>query len=359
MSTTMTSRQRVENFFNRKPTDSRPCFSGMGMVTKQAVDKTGIRFAQIHVSAKNMAKTAIATAEMYGFDSVVVPYDMCTVAEALGRGISIYEESEDILYPTIPNKWNDIDQIEIPTDYLQQGRLPLVDDAIKIMKKQVGDRIAVGGWVLGPFTLAGQIYELDLLLKGLKKNKEKIDDLLTRLTDLTIEMARHYQKLGCDYITVREMGTGTDLLSPRMWKTLIKPNLERVMAALDSPKILHICGSTDMIFEMMNDCGADALSVDQKNTLAASKEICGDATLLLGNFDPYNTLCQCETKEVAPIINQCLIDGADAVWPGCDIWPDVKEGNIEAFVETASSLVAADMRNVNKETETEPARSEA
>lgn len=326
--------ERVRRFFRRAPLDAMPCFSGMGMITKQAVEQTGVRFAQIHSSAEHMANAAISSAEIYGFDAVVVPYDMCALAEAMGRGISLYEDSSDILYPTIPNKWSNIEDIEIPADYLARGRMPVIDAAIKLLKERVGEKLAIGGWVLGPFTLAGQIYELDLLLKGLKKNQEQVEALLSRLTDLTIDLARHYQKLGVDYLTVREMGSGTDLLSPRMWKTLIQPNLQRLMAAIASPKILHICGSTDMIVEMMLECGADAISVDQKNTLATSRQKLHNTTLLLGNFDPYNTLCKAETVTVAPTIKKCIDDGADAVWPGCDLWPDVIPENVHAYVST-------------------------
>lgn len=334
---TLTAAQRVHRFFRRESVDRLPCFSGMGMITKQAVDKIGVRFPQIHTSPEAMAQAALTSATEYGFDSVVVPYDMCTVAEALGRGVSLYEETDAILYPTIPNKWQRLDEVEIPADYLQRGRLPVVDEALRLLREKSGGRLAIGGWVLGPFTLAGQIVELDLLLKGLKKEKEKIDALLTRLTDLTIEIARHYQALGVDYLTVREMGSGTDLISPRMWKTLIQPNLRRLFAALDSPKILHICGSTDMIIEMMNECGADALSVDQKNTVTLSREKLGDSTLLLGNFDPYKTLCQMESGEVPAVMQKCLDNGVDAVWPGCDLWPDVIEENIRAYVAAVKS----------------------
>jgi [methyl-Co(III) methanol-specific corrinoid protein]:coenzyme M methyltransferase len=27
--------------------------------------------------------------------------------------------------------------------------------------------------------------------------------------------------------------------------------------------------------------------------------------------------------------------GVDAVWPGCDLWPDIKEENMRAIVKTA------------------------
>jgi [methyl-Co(III) methanol-specific corrinoid protein]:coenzyme M methyltransferase len=329
----MTPKERITRFFNKEPVDMMPCFSGMGMVTVQAIDKMRIRFPQVHTSAENMARSAMTSAEIYGFDSVVIPYDMCTVPEALGRGISLYEDSEEILYPTVPSKWPTLEDVEIPQDYLSRGRMPLVDDAFGILKSQSDGKFAVGGWVLGPFTMAGQLIELDILLKGTKKFKEQVEDFLDNMTDLVTKVARHYQTLGVDYMNIREMGTGTDLLSPRMWKNLVQPNLQRVFDALASPKILHICGSTDMIIEMMNDCGADALSVDQKNNVADSRKKLGDSVLLLGNFDPFQTLVQMETDQVERVIKKCIESGVDAVWPGCDLWPAVKKENVEAYVQ--------------------------
>ena len=329
----MTPKERIRKFFKKQAVDVMPCFSGMGMVTVQAIDQMGIRFPQVHTSAENMARSAMTSAEIYGFDSVVIPYDMCTVPEALGRGISLYEDSEEILYPTVPSKWPTLEDVEIPEDFLSRGRMPLVDEAFGILKSQSDGKFAIGGWVLGPFTMAGQLIELDILLKGTKKFKEQVEDFLDKMTDLVTKVARHYQTLGVDYMNIREMGTGTDLLSPRMWKNLVQPNLQRVFDALSSPKILHICGSTDMIIEMMNDCGADALSVDQKNNVADSRKKLGDSVLLLGNFDPFQTLVQMETDQVEPVIKKCIESGVDAVWPGCDLWPAVKKENVKAYVQ--------------------------
>jgi [methyl-Co(III) methanol-specific corrinoid protein]:coenzyme M methyltransferase len=328
----MQGKERILRFFHREPVDVMPCFSGMGMVTVQAIDQMGIRFAQIHSSAEYMARSAITNAEIFGFDAVIIPYDMCTVPEALGRGVSLYEDSEEVLYPTVPSKWGTLDEVNIPTEYLSMGRMPIVDEAFGILKDRADGKYALGGWVLGPFTMAGQLLELDVLMKGTAKDRDRVTAFLSKMTDLVIQVALHYQSLGADYMNIREMGTGTDLLSPRMWKALIQPNLQRVFAALKSPKVLHICGATDMIVEMMNDCGADALSVDQKNNLAESRKKLGDDVLILGNFNPYGTLVQMDSSQVEPVIKKCIEEGADAVWPGCDLWPEVKRPNVEAYV---------------------------
>jgi [methyl-Co(III) methanol-specific corrinoid protein]:coenzyme M methyltransferase len=330
----LTGKERVVKLFKKEPIDRMPCFSGQGAVTVQAIEKMGTQFAKVHNDAALMAGAALTSARMWGLDAVVVPFDMATVAEAMGRGVSLYDNLEGIIYPTVPNKWKDLDEIDIPGDFMSKGRMPVVDKAFEILKKDAPD-LAIGAWVLGPFTLAGQIMELDILLKGLKKKAEQIEAFLGQVTQVTINLCKHYESLGIDFITVREMGSGTDLLSPRMWKTLIQPNLTKVFDAISIPSVNHICGSTDMIIEMMHECGADAISVDQKNDIAETRKKLGNDILLFGNFDPYGTLTtQEDTSAVAEVIKKCIDNGVDSVWPGCDIWPDVRKENMETFVQT-------------------------
>jgi [methyl-Co(III) methanol/glycine betaine-specific corrinoid protein]:coenzyme M methyltransferase len=333
---TMTPKERVKKFFKREPVDMMPVFSGMGMVTVQAINKMGIRFAAVHGSADYLARSATISSDIFGFDSVIVPYDMCTIPEAMGRGCSTYADAEGILYPTVPTKWENLDAGDVDPDWVAKARMPVVEDALKSLVSE--GKYAVGGWVLGPFTLGGQVIELDLLLKGIKKEADKVHAFMEKMTRVVIDVAKRYQALGVDYMTIREMGSGTDLLSPRMWKQLIQPYLQQIFSALESPKILHICGGTDLIVELMNDCGADALSFDQKNNLAETRKKIGNDMILLGNFDPYGTLCQKEASEVPEVIKGCIDAGVDAVWPGCDIWPEVKAENVEAWVRTAREL---------------------
>ena len=332
--TELTGKERVMKMFNKEPIDRMPCFSGQGTVTVQAIEEMETQFAKIHKDPDLMAGAALTSARMWGLDGLSIPFDMAAVAEAMGRGVSLYDAADGIIYPTVPNKWKDLDEIDIPSNYMSQGRMPVIDKAFEILKKDAPD-LAIGAWVLGPFTLGGQIMELDILLKGLKKKKDQIEEFLGQVTQHTIDMCKHYESLGVDFITVREMGSGTDLLSPRMWKTLIQPNLTKVFDAISIPCVNHICGSTDMIIEMMHECGADAISVDQKNDLVETRNKLGNDILIFGNFDPYGTLTTMEdTSAVADVIKKCIDNGVDSVWPGCDIWPDVRKENMEIYIQT-------------------------
>jgi [methyl-Co(III) methanol-specific corrinoid protein]:coenzyme M methyltransferase len=322
--------------FRKEPVDTMPFFSGMGMVVMPAIKQLGYRFAQVHTDANRLAQSAILSSKMFGFDSVVVPYDMTCESEALGNAISLYDNSEDILYPTIPEKrWKDMNEVEIPSNIMELGRMPMIVEAIKIVKRDAPE-YPIGAWQLGPFTMAGQLLELDILLKGIFKEKAKVEATLDKIADMIITVGQAQQAAGADYITLREMGTGTDLISPRTWKTMIQPRMRRILDAWKSPKVLHICGATDLIIEMMADCGADAISVDIKNNLVESRKKLGDNALILGNFDVFALPCKAETTvdQAVAAIKKNIDGGVDAVWPGCDLWPDIKEENMRAIVQT-------------------------
>jgi [methyl-Co(III) methanol-specific corrinoid protein]:coenzyme M methyltransferase len=336
----MNSRERVLKMFAGEAVDRPPCFSGMGNVTTEGLRALNQKFAAAHLDAKMMAAAAASTYKLFGFECGVAPFDLCIEAEALGCEINVYAHSEDLLYPTIKKKLihNEAEmEIAIPADLRSRGRVPLMLDVIKIMKKDIGANAAVGSYVLGPFTLAGQVMELNDLLKLSFKKPDKIGKLLDQLAGVIIQVAGEYQKAGVDYITVREMGATSDVLSPRVFKTLILPYLQKIFQTITVPSAIHICGKTNDIVPFMAESGAKAISVDQKNDVAETRKKLGPKALVFGNYDPYNVLVAGTPDLVRTTIKKCLDDGVSAVWPGCDIWPTVPPDNFKAMMETMNN----------------------
>ena len=334
--TTLTARERVLKLFAGEEIDRPPCFSGMGNVTTEGLKALGHKFAAIHLDAKMMAASAASTYKLFGFESAVAPFDLCIEAEAMGCEINVYAHSEDLLYPTIKKKLihNEAEmEITVPSNLTERGRVHLMKEAIKLIKKDIGGEAAVGTYVLGPFTLAGQIMELNDLLKLSFKKPEKVGKLLDQLSDVIIQVAGEYETAGVDYLTVREMGATSDVLSPRVFKSLILPYLKKIFEKLTVPSVLHICGKTNDIVPFMAESGAKAISVDQKNDVAETRKKLGPRALVFGNYDPYNVLVAGTPDLVRQTIRKCMDDGVSAVWPGCDIWPTVPPENFKAMVD--------------------------
>ncbi len=333
---TNSPRERVLKLFGGEKIDRPPCFSGMGNVTTEGLKKLGYRFAALHSNAKMMSDAAASTYRLFGFECSVVPFDLCVEAEALGCEINVYDHLEDILYPTIKKKLiNNEDEMDIviPADLTSRGRIPLIKEAIGLLKAEIGNEVVVGSYLLGPFTLAGQIMELNDLLKLSFKKPDKVGRLLDILADVIIIVLKEYESAGADYITIREMGATSDVLSPRVFRTLILPYLEKIFAEFKVINVLHICGKTNDIAVFMLESGARAISVDQKNDVAETRQKIGSDALLFGNFDPYNILVTGTVDKVRETVKRCIDDGVSAVWPGCDIWPTVPRENILAMMD--------------------------
>ncbi|MCL4490979.1 MAG: methyltransferase [Nitrospirae bacterium] len=332
----MNSRERVLKLFKGEQVDRVPCFSGMGNVTEEGIKKLEYKFAAIHLDAEMMAKTAASTYKLFGFECGVVPVDLCVEAEAMGCVINVYPHAEGILYPTIKEKLihneNEMD-IAIPPDLAARGRVPLLKEAIKLLKEDIGNEVAVGSYVLGPFTLAGQIMELNDLLKLSFKKADKVAKLLDVMADAIIIVAKEYESAGVDFITVREMGATSDVLSPRVFKNLILPPLQKIIKELKAYSVLHICGKTNDIVTFMMEAKPTAISVEQKNDVVETRKKLGNDALIFGNYDPYNVLVSGTEDLVRSTIRKCIDDGVSAIWPGCDIWPTVPPQNMTAMMD--------------------------
>ena len=189
----MTPKERVMNLLKKEPIDTMPFFSGMGMVVMPGIKKAnGYNFPTIHTDAERMAMSAIWSARLMGFDCAVIPYDMTMESEAVGNTISLYENSEDILYPTIPTKiWSSMEEVVIPDNILEKGRLPIIPKAIEVIKKEAPE-LPIGCWQLGPFTQAGPDAGAGPDPEGRvqAKSEQVAEETLDKLTDMIIKMGK-------------------------------------------------------------------------------------------------------------------------------------------------------------------------
>jgi len=341
----MTAKERVLKLLAGEQVDRIACYSGMGNVTVSGLQEYGYKFPLVHSDATQMANCAASSYRLFGYECAVVPFDMCVEAEALGCKMNAYENVDQLLYPTIKEKTvhapEDMAKVTVPANLAEQGRLPIVTESLRLLKADVGDEVAIGAWVLGPFTLAGQIMDLNDLFKLAFKSPAQVNTMLDTLADMLISVVDMYKKAGADYICVREMGATSDILSPRSFKKVIYPHLKKIFDHIEHPNILHICGSTNKVIKDMHECGADAISVEIKNDLAQTRADIGWEPLVFGNIDAYNVLVNGTPEIVKTAVLECIEGGVDAVWPSCDIWPDAPLANLKAMVETVQEYGAA------------------
>lgn len=335
----MTHRKKVlASFSRRKHPDFIPAFSGLISVSASALEREGLRFHETHRDAAKMARAAASSYRHSGLPSAVLPLDLCVEAEALGARID-YREGQRAMYPRVAEfLLQNLDELPTKgTKIQEQGRIPLVCRAIRLLKDDVGDGIVLGGYLPGPFTLLSLLVETGALYQSLRKSPETVRAALQYLTQVIASSGSAYREAGADFLTVHEMGGSPGAVGPKVFESIVLPHLQTLFAALPRPAVLSCCGRTNGAMKLLVASGADALSVDQTNELAASRAEVPEA-LLFGNLDPVALLGQGTPGTVKEAVAAAIHAGADAVWPGCDLFLDTPLENMHALVQAANEI---------------------
>lgn len=318
--------------------DTIPCFSGLVSVITPALETRGLTFHEIHRDAHQMVVAAASAYELYGWQSATLPTDLCVEAEALGAVIDFRDDMPEPMWPLVAQPlYATPEAVAVaPGDFAQRGRIPLVCDALRELKTRVGEHIAVGAFIPGPFTLAMQVIEYNALLTAVKHSPHAVARALDVFSDVLISVANAYHDAGADFLTIHEMGGSPGVVGPRAFEELILPLLQEITREIPCPSILSVCGRTNNAMPLLAQAGASAISVDQTNDLARSREILGLDVLLFGNLDPVYTIAHGTPESIRDAVQRAVNAGADAIMPGCDLYFQTPAQNLRALVQATA-----------------------
>ena len=316
-------REKILDLLSGKKIDNQPAFSGLIHVTAEGMERERLVFHETHKDAEKMAKAAASTFRLTGMPSATLPLDLCAPAEALGSELNFYE-GEEFLFPQVKKllfestrQIADLRPIG-NSNARQRGRIPLICNAIDLVKKDIGGEAVISGLIPGPYTLLIYICKVQNLFREMKKEPEMVLDSLLYLSDFLAEIGNAYLEAGADFITVHEMGGSPGFIGPTKFEEFVLVPLKALHEKLNGPKVLSVCGNTNSSMQVLTQCGADAISVDQLNDLVASRAALKNM-LLFGNIDPVLTLSRGENAQVTEAVVRAKEAGVDAVWPGCDL----------------------------------------
>jgi len=195
---------------------NRPTFHLGPFLPIAAIQDRGLSFNDVFRDAQTMTTAARMSFEL-GFESTVLPFDLNVEAEILGARVLYHDGFEGHpVYPTIAHRpVADAEDVAIPTDMGSSGRMPAILHAISSLKNSGLDMGAVGAFIPGPFTLAGQVMEPERLFIMMLKNPDQAGRILERLTAFINALKSLYAAAGVDFMVVEEGGAAS--ISPGMF----------------------------------------------------------------------------------------------------------------------------------------------
>jgi [methyl-Co(III) methanol-specific corrinoid protein]:coenzyme M methyltransferase len=345
----MTPKERVLNAIFSREVDRIPVVSVTSVAAEDFMRASNAWWPDAHRDPEKMAKLGSAAHKMAGLESVNVPFCLTVEVEALGCQVSLHKRGERLKWPSVTSSpVKEPTNLEIPEDLAERGRIPTVLKAIRLLREEIGEEVSVVSYVTGPLTMAGYLVGHDqLLMMSLTDPKEA-----RALLEMASRVAAHYGALlkeaGADIITIQGPSACCDVISPNMFNDLVKPSLKWLVAQLKPPRILHICGTVRPILRSMAECGAEALSVDERVDIAEAKKVLGPKPTIVGNIAPISVLFKGTPKDVERAVIEAIEAGVDMVAPGCDLWPYTPAKNVKTMVETVKKYGERGSKNAQE-----------
>ena len=294
----------------------------------------GVNSKQYLQSADHIVQGMKLAAERYQPDGLPVVFDLQLEAEILGCDLVWADETP----PSVASHplGDDYDIDGLPEFTMEKGRLPLVLDAIRRSKEEIGENIALYGLLTGPLTLALHLRGDDVLL-DMFDEEDDVPRLYDYCADIAIQMVDAYLDAGIDIIGI--VDPMISQIGPDHFTEFVAPPLNKIFdhvrkrGALSS---LFVCGNATRNLEPMCATRCDNISIDEnvdmaelaKVARAAGKSFGGNmqltVVLLLGDADDAK-------RDAMRCIDQAGDGPGFILAPGCDLPYAVKPENLEVI----------------------------
>jgi len=335
----MTPRERMDAFKKGLPIDRIPCAP---MVGEHVTRIIGVPVSAYLHSVDLMVEAQAQAFRYYGYDGVGLGPGHHGLAEALGARLHYPDDDRpQVIAPAISD-YSQLDDLQ-PVEVDRNERLSSYLQALERIRDRIGDRVKVSTGVGGPFTAAAFVRGTDDFLKDLRRNPEKVHDLmrLTTASILNYMDAAHKRGFSC---SLGDPIASSTVISPSHFRQFVKPYLMQIVAwavqKTGSAPSLHICGDTVPIWMDMAETGVSSISVDNQVDLESIKNAIGDRVALKGNVDPVAVMLHGTPDEVRRAGRNCIKQAGDSpggfvLSSGCTLALNTPRGNVQALMDAA------------------------
>jgi [methyl-Co(III) methanol-specific corrinoid protein]:coenzyme M methyltransferase len=327
----------------KEEVDRLPAFNSQGTYTLEGMKAFDAYWPAAHKDPVKMAKLGSALHRLAGLESVVVPFELTLEAEVLGAEIEFFEDR--IKWPSIKKFIaKDVSDLKLPSnpeDAREVGRVPVVCEAIKLLKREFEGKVPVIACVCCPFeSISSYLVDSVEFFKMCITEPKKIQEFMKVATPYYAEIAKAFKEAGADIITFREESVSLNNIHPKHFDQLVKPYLKELVAYVKPPRILHACGKLwnprlETISGLV-ECGTEAITIEEKTPMDKAREIADNVKKgypIGGNIGAYSVIHQGPIDKIRERVKKVIEEGSDMPMPGCDFWLETPTEHVKAFVD--------------------------
>lgn len=286
------------------------------------------------------AAAVCALAKKYPTHAATVIMDLTTEAEAFGAEVHFTENEVPAIIGHLLDNAEDIRDLKVPS--LKAGRVPQYLKANLLAAESITDRPVFGGCI-GPFSLAGRLYDMSEIMVLIYQDPEAAHELLQKCTDFILKYCLAMKATGVNGVIMAEPAAG--LMSNEDCKTFSSVYVKKIIDAVQDDfftVVLHNCGNTNHCTEAMVSTGATALHVGNKCDMEVVLQDTPAEILCMGNLDPVSVFKDSTPEEMyshtTKLLEVCAKYPNFVLSSGCDTPPHTPLANIEVFFEALNTF---------------------
>ena len=262
--------------------------------------------------------------------------DLSVEAQAFGADIVFEPGSVPTVSGRLLENADMVNALVVPG--LDAGRVLEYLKAVRLASARIG--VPLFGGCIGPFSLAGRLYEMTELMMAMYIEPDTANTLLQKCTAFIMAYVKAMKEVGASGVVMAEPAAG--LLSDDDCMTFSSAYVKQIVDAVQDDGfavILHNCGNQGQCTNAMIATGAAALhfgnAIDMETVL---KSVPQDIAVM-GNIDPVGVFkmgtpddmrsAVTHLKEISKGYSNYVLSS------GCDVPPETPEANIAAFYESA------------------------
>jgi uroporphyrinogen decarboxylase len=281
------------------------------------------------------AEVTIQPIDRYGFDAAILFSDIMTPLESMGVELT-FSPGPHVAKPIASPA--DVERMRVPE---QEEITPFVIDAVRILARELANRVPLIGFAGAPLTLAAYLVEgkgskdFNRLRSFIAAEPEAATLLLDRLATVMGRYLRAQVEAGAQAVQLFDSWAG--ILAEREYRRFALPAVQKVLAALDGLDVPKIFFAQDAaaFFPLMTEAGADVIGVDWRLDLRDARKMLGGDFVLQGNLDP--AVLRAPKDVIAREARRVLENGGGTRHIfnlGHGILPDIPLDHVHALVDT-------------------------
>jgi uroporphyrinogen decarboxylase len=286
----MSGRQRLLAAARREAVDTTPVWF-MRQAGRSLPDYRALRerydFLTVAKTPELAARATLMPVDRLGVDGAVLFADIMLPLEGMGVPFEIRPGVGPVIADPVRTE-ADVARLRVVD--ADEGT-PYVLDALRLLKRELGERAALLGFSGAPFTLACYLIEgrssreypkTKTMLYGAPELWHR---LMETLTEVVIRYLRGQIAAGADAVQLFDSWLG--LLDRVTYETHVLPYTTRIFAALQGlAPTIHFSTGTVALIDAIAASGSDLVSVDWRLPLDEAWAHLGPTQGIQGNLDP-------------------------------------------------------------------------